>query len=491
MPKLILKTIHIVLFFLTVVAGAVLCASFMGRGETRIGDIDVQLRLKPAKHGSTNFDFKPFGTVYARTHNTPVAVTFSITNINSDNPEKVVNGVIEHVGSPEKIELKLRKFAKKYFFKLVLLGALGGSIGAALGAKIRPLRIVAGALTGAAAISILSYATYFSYNPAAFNNLEFTGLIENAPRIIDFVQRSFAHKEQLSKELEKFTGDLGSFYREFDSLAIPEMEAEAATSTVTLLHISDIHNNPIGAKFVLELNRQFRPDVIVDTGDITDMGTPLELSFVENLKSLKTPHIFIPGNHDSPDVVAQLATEFGVQVLDGATASVKGILFAGYGDPSGAKELYSEEDKKALDEQADKIIYNIAQAGVDPDVILVHNPIVAEKIAGHSMLVVFGHEHRPFYKIKDKTILLGAGSTGAAGIRYFQQAKPGNDYSANIVTIKTGESVPEVSHIDVIRFNQKSGEFSLKRTAFSAKTQEHEKAEVKKEGIHKTRRRNL
>lgn len=77
-----------------------------------------------------------------------------------------------------------------------------------------------------------------------------------------------------------------------------------------------------------------RADVLLLCGDLTDYGTIEEANVLaRELSILKIPILAVLGNHDfesgqSADVTRILA-EVGVQVLDGGTAEIEGIGFAG------------------------------------------------------------------------------------------------------------------------------------------------------------------
>lgn len=77
-----------------------------------------------------------------------------------------------------------------------------------------------------------------------------------------------------------------------------------------------------------------RADVLLLCGDLTDYGTVEEANVLaRELSILKLPILAVLGNHDfesgqSADVTRILA-EVGVQVLDGGTAEIEGVGFAG------------------------------------------------------------------------------------------------------------------------------------------------------------------
>lgn len=161
-------------------------------------------------------------------------------------------------------------------------------------------------------------------------------------------------------------------------------------------------------------------DVVVDTGDSTDLGTPAESRYVEAIGRLDVPYVWIRGNHDSRAVQAAVARQPNATVLDGPqVVEVAGVRMLGQGDPrfiSDAAtrgeappevlELVGEQLREAYDDAADK-----------PDLVLTHDPATAGPLMGGPPVVLAGHTHRRRTQTADGTTLLVQGSTGGAGLR--------------------------------------------------------------------------
>src|SRR3546814_14606092 len=75
-------------------------------------------------------------------------------------------------------------------------------------------------------------------------------------------------------------------------------------------------------------------DAVLDTGDVTTFGLPLESRFGSLLQASPVPYIVVPGNHDSPANRAQLSQMEGITVLDGDSVTVGGVRILGIADPS-------------------------------------------------------------------------------------------------------------------------------------------------------------
>jgi predicted MPP superfamily phosphohydrolase len=111
---------------------------------------------------------------------------------------------------------------------------------------------------------------------------------------------------------------------------IPGTESD---DVVTVLHISDIHLNPLGFDLTDRLVRQFGVNVVVDTGDITSWGTEVESATLARIRAVGVPYVFVRGNHDSLRTQRAVAANRNAVVLDGGVAVVGGLVFAGLGDP--------------------------------------------------------------------------------------------------------------------------------------------------------------
>src|SRR5687767_15987356 len=95
--------------------------------------------------------------------------------------------------------------------------------------------------------------------------------------------------------------------------------------TFRVLHVSDIHNNPAAFPFLREVAQQFQVEFIIDTGDLTDFGSPLEATIGREIARLPFPYVIVLGNHDSPTVGTALAQLPNVTVLDGNPVTVGGV----------------------------------------------------------------------------------------------------------------------------------------------------------------------
>lgn len=134
-----------------------------------------------------------------------------------------------------------------------------------------------------------------------------------APWMVGLAQETFGKIETVGENLEIIAKNLNLLYERLDNL----QPLGETTDEFKILHVSDLHNNPAGMDFVLRVADLFGADMIIDTGDISDFGTPLEALLLEQLNHIDIPYFFIPGNHDAPAIIDRMNQIPNVTVVNG------------------------------------------------------------------------------------------------------------------------------------------------------------------------------
>jgi len=57
---------------------------------------------------------------------------------------------------------------------------------------------------------------------------------------------------------------------------------------------------------VRELAEKTKVNLVIDTGDLSDLGLPIENELSKGIAELKVPYLFVAGNHDSQATVAAI-----------------------------------------------------------------------------------------------------------------------------------------------------------------------------------------
>jgi Icc-related predicted phosphoesterase len=97
------------------------------------------------------------------------------------------------------------------------------------------------------------------------------------------------------------------------------------------LHVKEDHSAPYRDLFA-EISKA--ADVLVLTGDLTDLGKPAEAEIlVEDLRACAIPVIAVLGNHDyesgCAEEVGKILKNAGVRLLDGQAIEIDGVGFVG------------------------------------------------------------------------------------------------------------------------------------------------------------------
>jgi predicted phosphodiesterase len=240
---------------------------------------------------------------------------------------------------------------------------------------------------------------------------------------------------------------LGDQVAELYSVASAQTGGPVGGDEVRILHISDIHSNPLGLEVTRRLAEHFKVAAILDTGDLTSFGLPVEGRLGDLVGAMSVPYLLVPGNHDSTENRKTLAGVHNIQLLDGTVADVAGVRILGVADPTftATNEVSAAEAEVVKRAQAPEVATRVDD--LHPDVLAVHDPVLGEASEGHVPLIVAGHIHRNSAARKDGTLVLTVGSTGATGLGSFT-VDTGNPYEAELLHF-VGHDLVAVDRIDL------------------------------------------
>ena len=162
----------------------------------------------------------------------------------------------------------------------------------------------------------------------------------------------------------------------------------------------------------------------MDSGDITDHGSRAENRYVEEIRHLPVPYVWVRGNHDS--VVTQRAMERqrNVVVLDGRPRRVAGLTFLGLGDPTFTPDKSGDATPELVAAAAERLAMKVEKHG-DVDVAVFHDPTPAAVLDGLVPVSLHGHLHyRKVTQGEDGTWFMTQGSTGGSGLRALEPEQP-------------------------------------------------------------------
>ncbi|MES2462926.1 MAG: hypothetical protein V4671_20265 [Armatimonadota bacterium] len=156
----------------------------------------------------------------------------------------------------------------------------------------------------------------------------------------------------------------------------------------------------------------------------------------------------------------------------GAPFTVAGLRVIGSPDPAalraGAGDVNTSPE--ALREAGEALLTDYQASNPPPDIVCVHNPRQAEPLQGTASLILCGHMHTPSVKEERGTVTCNAGTTGAAGGRYFERPE-GVPLSAAILHFSPAKEVrsgPRLLFIDQVMLQGSLREYSITRRGFSS-----------------------
>ncbi|TYP54313.1 Icc-related predicted phosphoesterase [Thermosediminibacter litoriperuensis] len=452
------------------IAGALIFVHLFSAVSASLGGVDLLLKLELYTRGLTSVVIPPLGVVNARTHSVPVRISIVVREINLDYVRFFLDNAVQNRAElMELFKSDLIKDFRQLALKVILIGMLGGVVSGAV-MRYDRRRIAVCALIGLMTSVSLMGAVFTTYNTSAFKNPEYSGNLKAAPWIISLAHNGLSKLNELNHYMSIMSDNISTVFSRMDALNLMDDE-----DVVKVLHVSDIHNNPAAYNFLERITKNFDVDLIIDTGDITDFGTPFEELITENLSKMPVEYLFIAGNHDSPGIIDSLRKMPGVTVLDGEIAEVKGIEVVGWADPSSkGNEINTAGDREILELNL-SIRQWLARTSVSPDIIAVHNPKATNSLAGAVPIILNGHTHRSSIIEEKGTFIINAGSTGAAGIRGLQ-SESDIPYSAALLYLKkpAGTGNARLIAVDVIKVSNLKKGFQVERMFFIGEEQKFE-----------------
>lgn len=393
------------------------------------------------------------GSISAQTHSAPLQITLRIDEIDPSAVDQALSSERSRDRLAEQVRAGLGAAAKGLAARSILGAAAVGAATAAILPRRRPWWAAAGAAGGALVVACLLGLTAAQFKVQAFEEPRFSGPVERAPQIIKAVQRRADSIQDLRSRFSAGASRLS----EILALAGRPVD-DPRNGTVAILHMSDVHLNPLGLELAKQLAVNFKVDAILDTGDLTSFGEPIEGRIAELIPGMPAPYLVVPGNHDSPANRMALEATPNVRVLHNAVADIKGLKIMGWADPSftakqGMSQMQADDLQKI---QAPAVQARVAE--LSPDVLAVHNRLLGAKAIGEVPLLLAGHRHRQALEREGGTLLLEVGSTGATGLGSFL-VQSDHDYEAQIIYFRDSRPIA----FDYIRLRGYGAEFEVQR----------------------------
>ena len=408
-PRWLEIALAAVLLSLALMAAAV-------RGEYDLGPGKVEIGLRPQLRGTTVVSIPPFGSIEAATHLSPVELVLSPTSVDAYSAQALVESRPTRDGLVATLRADLIEGLQKYALRLLIGGLVAGALVAAI-ARVRSAGELAIAL-GAAVVAPLGLylGAFAAYDPDAFRQPTLKGAIGRSPELLGPVRQFGQRFNTLRTELGEIGGitfQLYQFLVEQDPIP---------SDAIRVLHISDLHLNPVGYDVAQLVAERFDVDAVIDSGDATAEGSPLEVGFMDRITGFQVPYLFIRGNHDSPATQDAVAAKPNARIVDGTVTEIGGLKIFGVGDPLFTPDKQVEQPTNDEQKQAKRAFSGTVEEQFEalnetPDLVVVHDKLSASRLYGDVPLIIHGHEHKWSAGEEDGTRILGVGSTGGAGLK--------------------------------------------------------------------------
>jgi len=435
-------------------------ALLFGYSSYDVDGLRLGFGIEPSAHGQTELAIPPFGEVTAATHKTPLRIRVGVERIYPHEIGQVADKIDTGGELVKKIETEGKKAFRQFVIRLIVLAAIGGMLGAALSPRRRIYKAVAGTFVGVAFVGVLLWGTYATFNVYAFKQPSYSGALTAAPWATEEIAKRLGDIKAFRNEIRAIAANVDSFYSKIDAWH-PIKE-----DTIKVLHVSDIHNNPVALDLIKRVVKDFNVDLVIDTGDITDFGTPVETKLTEGISSLPVPYVYVPGNHDSSATASFMRKIKNVVFLDGKPVTVKGITILGMADPASASSEVAPANDAVMATFRLKVKRILESQPEKPLILAVHNPKAVRGLLGQVPIVLVGHTHKAGLTEKNGCVIDNAGTTGAAGLRTFQN-EAGVPYTLDLLNIDSSKK--KLVAIDSLAVTGAEMEFRLERNLIKGK----------------------
>ncbi|MEU5304998.1 metallophosphoesterase [Streptomyces noursei] len=405
--------------------GAWLGLLLLGDVRAPVGPMDTTMALRPALTGGTRITVPPLGALELDSHRAPVRLDVAVDRLDPVRSAALVDHPERFAGLQQQVTRDVLRGAAG-LVATSCAAVAGGATALGLVVYRRPRRALA---AGGLALTLLTAsgaAAYATWNPKSVLEPRFSGLLSSAPSVVGTARSIVSEFDVYQKELARLVTNVSKLYDAASTL--PAYRPDP--TTLRVLHVSDIHLNPASWHIIASLVKQYRIDVIIDTGDTMDHGSAAENHFLDPVATLGAPYVWVRGNHDSRTTQRYLAGRRHVTVLDdGRVTQVAGVRIAGVGDPQFTPDRSVVAAGDAAERTAGGRLADALRtqrlAGTPVDIALAHNPTAAAEADGLVPLALAGHLHQPVIStLPQGTRLMVEGSTGGGGLRAVQDKQP-------------------------------------------------------------------
>jgi predicted phosphodiesterase len=401
-------------------AGAWLGVLLGGTERTAVGPFDTTMALRPTTTGGTTVAMPPLGDLMLDTHDAPMRLRVEVKGIDAVKARKIASNPARLAGLEERAVSEVRSGVIDLFVRTAIVAVLGAA-GVALLVVRKVRAAVVAAVVALGATGGVYYAAWSTWNPTAIQEPRFSGLLSSAPAVVGNARDIVQDFDKYRQQLARLVTNVSRLYSATSTLPVMSQQEDM----VRVLHVSDLHIAPQAWDVIASVAHQYNVDVVVDSGDITDHGSAAENRYLEGVRQVGAPYVWVRGNHDSMTTQRAMQKIPGVTVLNGRPVNVAGIRFLGAGDPRFTPDNSRTdlaEDAVAAQAQA---LADVARRDGNVDSIVYHDPEPAALFDGVTRTVLSGHHHMHYNdRLSERTWRLVEGSTGGSGLRALEPEEP-------------------------------------------------------------------
>ncbi|MFB3738140.1 MAG: metallophosphoesterase [Candidatus Velamenicoccus archaeovorus] len=445
---------RIVLPVLVGAIGAWLGMAVWAGTTVEMGPFEVRLDSGFGR-GVTDIRLPPLGELSADTHRAPLR--FSATLLDVKIPE--LTQAITDRGLDSlvaEIEADAKRDVVMEALKVLGVTTLTAGVLALLAFRLDWHRVLTALLACLLLVGGTEILAVGTFRPRAFGAPTFSGSLRLAAQVIPpgrTVQALDAFQEQLARVLQGAVNAYTSI----------QTNPVGRAGEIRVLHISDVHLNPLGFSFAQQIAEGFDVDFVIDTGDTTSFGSTPENFVLSDIRAFDRPYVWVRGNHDSRSFQRAVGRLPNTLILDGNTTLLHGIRIYGLGHPVPPSitrtipdDVFAQRARKA----GERVLSDIEQ--LPPvDVVAVHDDRMAGSVAGRVPLVLSGHFHETASRVEDGTLYLRIGTTGSSALTTFEPSA-NIPLSAEVLYFQPG-TPPVLIAYDVIEQNPKTGDLTVTR----------------------------
>jgi predicted MPP superfamily phosphohydrolase len=384
-----------------------------GTERQAVGPFDTTMALRPDTRGGTTVDTPPLGQLMLDTHDAPIRLHVQVEGLNAVKARRIAANPERLAGLEDRAVADIRTGLVDLFVRTAVAAVLG-AVGLAVLVVRRVRAGVVAAVVAAAATGFGYFATWSTWNPDAIQEPRYTGLLTSAPTVVGNVGDIVEDFEKYRQQLARLVTNVSALYTTTSTLPVMAQQEDL----LRVLHVSDLHLAPQAWDVIASVAHQYDVDVVVDSGDITDHGSAAENRYLEGVRTVDAPYVWVRGNHDSMTTQRAMRKLPGVVVLNGRPKTVAGIRFLGVGDPRFTPDnsrVDLGDDAVAAQAHA---LADVAREAGDIDSIVYHDPEPAAVFDGLAETVLAGHHHRHYSDLlPGGTWRMVEGSTGGSGLR--------------------------------------------------------------------------